>query len=280
MSHIKTTLAKYKLRAKKRLGQNFLKHRQSLQIIADHLQITENDHLLEIGAGIGNLSVFIAKGAKKFYALEKDPAYEQILKDTLGKFKNAEIIIKDILKFDISSIFKGERLKITGNLPFYITSPILNHLLNHKEHINSILITVQHEVAQRIIAQPGTKDYGRLSCLLQFYTKPTLLEIFPRELFYPKPNVDSALVDLKILDKPLIKVASEKVFFAVVKTIFSHRRKTLLNSLLTGDLGIKKEKLIEILGQVNISGAIRGEQLSLAEIGKFADAICVYKKAY
>ncbi|MFH2138730.1 MAG: 16S rRNA (adenine(1518)-N(6)/adenine(1519)-N(6))-dimethyltransferase RsmA [Candidatus Omnitrophota bacterium] len=273
MSQPSAVLAKYKVRPKKRLGQNFLDDENALNQIASAAGISKEDHVLEIGAGIGNLSILLAEKAGKFYALEKDNSLEKILKKTLVKSDNSKIIISDILQFNLDSIYKDKKLIVVGNLPYYITSPILLHLIKQKTCIKTILITVQKEVAKRITASAGNKDYGRLSCLLQFYAKAELLEIFPKRLFIPQPNVDSALVKLDILDSPSIDVKSEEMFFKVVKAIFSHRRKTLLNSMLaSGSLGLSKEVLGKTLEQHGISPAIRGEQLSLKEIGKLADA--------
>ncbi|RKY34448.1 MAG: ribosomal RNA small subunit methyltransferase A, partial [Candidatus Omnitrophota bacterium] len=247
MFPLKNVLAKYNLRTKKRLGQNFLKNIQSLQAIINTAKITDTEHILEIGAGIGNLSTLIAQKAGRFYVLEKDIAFKHVLNDSLSKYTNTKIIFSDILKFDLKTIYTNKKLKIIGNLPFYITSPILKHLINQKEYIQTILITIQKEVAQRIIARENTKSYGRLSCFLQFYTIPKLHLIFQKKDFYPIPKVDSALLELKILDTPAIKVQSEKIFFNVVNAIFSLRRKTLLNALIGSPLQIKKTPMQNIL---------------------------------
>ncbi|MCP4650906.1 MAG: ribosomal RNA small subunit methyltransferase A [PVC group bacterium] len=274
MSQPQAVLAKHKLRPKKRLGQNFLSDEESLQLIADNTGLSKKNHILEIGAGIGNLSVLLAKTAEKFYALEKDRSLKKPLTETLKPFNNTEIIFADILEFNLKTIFKDTPLIVVGNLPYYITSPILIKLIEQKEYIQTILITIQKEVAQRIVSPPGKKNYGRLSCLLQFYTEPQLLEIFPKKLFYPRPEVDSALVRLDILEKPSIDVLCEKTFFRTVKSAFAQRRKTLLNSLAgSGGLCLTKEDLKTILESLNIKPNIRGEQLSLKELGKLSDEI-------
>ncbi|MFH1460726.1 MAG: 16S rRNA (adenine(1518)-N(6)/adenine(1519)-N(6))-dimethyltransferase RsmA [Candidatus Omnitrophota bacterium] len=273
MSHITNVLGKHKLRIKKRLGQNFLQDPHALQFIADSAGINHQDPVLEIGAGIGNLSIYLAEKTGSFFALEKDLTLKPALSAALKSFTNTKIIFKDILKFKLPDIYSGKKLKIIGNLPYYITTPVIINLIEQKQYINLILITVQKEVAQRIIASPGKKDYGRLSCLLQYHTQPEILKIFPKHLFFPKPKVDSALVKLKILDSPSVKVKNEEMFFRVIQAIFSHRRKTLLNSLLTGSLQLNKDQLINILDSVNISPSIRGEKLSLSEIGKISDKI-------
>ena len=187
MFPIKTVLGKYKLRPTKKLGQNFLISEEALQTIVDALDIKKDDVVLEIGAGIGNLSALIAAKAKTFYCIEKDKRFNKILKKVLEQFSDSTIIFTDILKFDLAAISQNKRIKIVGNLPFYITSPILKHLISQREYIDTILITVQKEVANRIIALPGNKDYGRLTCLLQFFTKPKLIDNFPKNLFYSIP---------------------------------------------------------------------------------------------
>ncbi|MBI4846547.1 MAG: ribosomal RNA small subunit methyltransferase A [Candidatus Omnitrophica bacterium] len=273
MSRTANILAKYKLRSKKSLGQHFLCNDEALTRISG-ISCCANDHVLEIGAGIGNLSINLAKKAFRFYALEKDPHLEPILRETLRDFPNTKLIFKDILQFELKEIFEGKKLKVVGNLPYYITSPIITTLIEQRRYIDTITVTIQKEVAERIVAVPGTKDYGRLSVLAQFYAKTQLIEIFPRYFFLPPPAVDSELVQLKILEKPFIEVKSEKLFFNVVKAAFSQRRKTLLNSLLSNpSIGIKKEILKEILAKINIPSSIRGERLSLEEFAKLAQAI-------
>ena len=273
MSRTQSILAKHRIRPKKRLGQNFLFDESALYSIVKAADITSEDRVLEIGAGIGNLSAFIAEKAGTFYALEKDASLKKILTENLSPFTNTQIIFADILDFGLASPAQGKKLKIIGNLPYYITSPILLRLIEQKNFIESILITVQKEVAQRIVAKPGTKDYGRLSCLLQFHCEASILAQFSRRQFTPRPDVDSTLVRLRILEKPSVNVVSEQIFFQTVKAIFAQRRKTLLNGLCAGNFGLEREKLKEILQEVNIDAGIRGEKLSLAEIGKLSDKI-------
>ncbi len=276
MSRTTNILANYNIRAKKRLGQNFLNDGNSLHLIADTARITKDDCVLEIGSGIGNLSVLLAPKAGHFYTIEKDHALLPILKEALASFNNTQIIRGDILDINLNDISQGKKLKVIGNLPFYITSGILIHLINQKEFIDSILITIQKEVAERITACPGTKNFGRLSCLLQFHTKPQIIEIFPKNLFSPQPKVDSALIHLSILKKPSIAVKSQETFFNVVKAIFSQRRKTLINSFLGSNiLNLKKEELLDILKTLKINPLTRAEQLSLTQIGEIADKIYV-----
>lgn len=266
-------LSENKVRAKKRLGQNWLCNDQALESIVRCADLSDSDCVLEIGAGIGNLSSLIAPRAGEFYALEKDTSLKKILNKELAGFLNTKIIFSDILKFDLGSIFNGKKIKVIGNLPYYITSPILLHLIGQRQYIESIVITVQKEVAERIAAAPGSKDYGRLSCLLQYHAKTELIEIFPRHFFTPRPEVDSALVKMILLDEPSVKVKDEKIFFQVIKAIFLQRRKTLLNGLSNAGWKLAKKEISDILHGLNIEPSIRGEQLSLSEIGKISDAL-------
>ena len=273
MSLTKTLMIEEKIRAKKRMGQNFLINTQALETIIETAELKKTDCVFEIGSGTGNLSELIALHPEQFHTIEKDLSFKKILNKKLSCFKNTNIFFGDILKFDLKKIFSGKRIKIIGNLPYYITSPILLYLLDQKEYIENIVITVQKEVAERIVAPPGNKDYGRLSCLLQYYTNAQLIDIFPRHFFMPKPEVDSALIKLQILKKPSITVNDEKIFFKIVKAIFAQRRKTLLNGLSNAGWDIKKNEIAMILSKVNISPSIRGEMLSLTEIGSISDAI-------
>jgi 16S rRNA (adenine1518-N6/adenine1519-N6)-dimethyltransferase len=273
MSRIKSILTKHKIHAKKRLGQNFLIDEAALKSIVSCAGISKKDTVVEIGPGIGNLSVLLAEKAGKFYAVEKDKRLENVLRKSLKPYSYSRIFIADFLKFDISEIFKEKKIKIIGNLPYYITTPILNKLIENRRYIDIILVTVQKEVAQRITASPGKKDYGRLSCLAQFYTQAEIAEIFPKSMFFPKPEVDSALVKFKILDKPSIAVKSEKIFFQTVKAIFGQRRKTLLNSLANSGWPLNKSDISRVLDTLGIDNGIRGEKLSLSEIGRIADSI-------
>jgi 16S rRNA (adenine1518-N6/adenine1519-N6)-dimethyltransferase len=273
MSRIQSILAKYNFRAKKRLGQNFLHDEQALRFLVDAACITGKDHVLEIGAGIGNLSALIAAKAGKLYALEKDRALEPMLRQALEKFPGTLVVFEDILAFDLKSIAAGKKLKIIGNLPYYITSPILVTLIEQKQYIDSIFITVQKEVAERIIARPGTKDYGRLSCLMQYHTKPTILRILPKECFFPTPQVDSAFLQLEVPKKPSISVKNEQHFFQVVKAAFAQRRKTLLNALHAGPWQKSKQEIKDMLRGLGIPAESRGEQLTLTQIGSISDAL-------
>ena len=243
MSRIKNILKSNHIRPKKRFGQNFLADEQSLELVTRSAKLNTSDCVLEIGSGIGNLSALIAPLVGEFYALEKDRFLKKTLSQQLSEFTNTTIILADILKFDLKNIFKGKKIKIIGNLPYYITSPILLHPIEQKEYIDSICITVQKEVAQRIVSGPGNKNFGRLSCLLQYYTKAQLIEIFPRDFFIPRPDVDSALIRLKILEKPSIDVIDEKMFCQVVKAIFRQRRKTLLNGLSNAGWKLDKNEI-------------------------------------
>jgi len=274
MSHIKNTLAKFNFRPKKRLGQNFLLDSKALETICDTACGNSPGIILEIGAGIGNLSILLAQKTEKLYLVEKDSAFAPILNDTLKNYANTKMFFSDILDFDLKSIFDGRKITIVGNLPYYITSPILFHLLSQKDMIDRIIITVQKEVGLRIVAKPGTKDFGRLSCVMQFYTAPRLVEIFPRRLFSPAPAVDSSLLELKVLERPSVEVKSEEQFLILIKTMFQHRRKTLLNGIIAaGGMNLSKETMLQAIKAADIEPMIRAEQIGLAEMARLADEI-------
>ncbi|MCM8812997.1 MAG: 16S rRNA (adenine(1518)-N(6)/adenine(1519)-N(6))-dimethyltransferase RsmA [Candidatus Omnitrophica bacterium] len=278
MFRTKTAAGKHaRRRPKKRFGQHFLRDETALAQIIAAADISPADTVLEIGAGLGALSVRIAQqNPRAFIALEKDRDLIAALKNKLNAFPHTAVVQDDILNIPLAPLAAENRLKIIGNLPYYITSPILTRLIDARACIDVIIVTVQKEVAQRIVAAPGTKAFGRLSCLIQYYTQPELLQIFPRRLFQPPPQVDSALVRLRILPRPSVAVRSETAFFSIIQAIFTHRRKTLLNSLLAyGGLGLNRAQSENILDHARIAPACRGEQLPLSDIARLSDCAAV-----
>ncbi|OIO78821.1 MAG: 16S rRNA (adenine(1518)-N(6)/adenine(1519)-N(6))-dimethyltransferase [Candidatus Omnitrophica bacterium CG_4_8_14_3_um_filter_43_15] len=265
-----------KIRPIKKLGQNFLRNENILQRIAAAAQLDNNDIVLEIGAGTGNLTKYLCEKTKFVYAVEKDARLCKIAEENLRRYKNVKIICKDILKIDMGSGFEPDPIsidrpfKIIGNLPYYITTPIIFHLLVQKKYINDIIIMVQKEVAQRIIAKPGGKDYGILSCSVQFHAKPKILFNVIKAAFRPQPKVDSSVLKLKILEKPAVAIKDEKLFFNIIKAAFGKRRKMLRSSL--AGL-ITKDKLTDILAKSGIDETRRAETLSLEEFAKILDKL-------
>ena len=275
-AEIKRIASRYGFVFKKGLGQNFLSSQSVLEEIADSAEI-ENEGVIEIGPGFGVLTNELAKRAEKVLALEIDERLIPILRDTLSEYDNVKVINKDVLKTDIAELIKSEfgdkRVSVAANLPYYITTPIITSLIENRLPLKNLVVMIQKEVADRITAQPGTKDYGAISVLCQFYTKPELICNVGAELFVPPPKVDSAVVKMAFRDEPAVEVKDEKMFFRTVKAAFSQRRKTLLNCL-AANFPINKSDLTQIMESVDISPSRRGETLSLEEFAKLAEAIC------
>lgn len=275
-AEIKRIASRYGFVFKKGLGQNFLSSQSVLEEIADAAEI-ENEGVIEIGPGFGVLTNELAKRAEKVLALEIDERLIPILRDTLSEYDNVKVINKDVLKTDIAELIKSEfgdkRVSVAANLPYYITTPIITSLIENRLPLKNLVVMIQKEVADRITAQPGTKDYGAISVLCQFYTKPELICNVGAELFVPPPKVDSAVVKMAFRDKPAVEVKDEEMFFRTVKAAFSQRRKTLLNCL-AANFPINKSDLTQIMESVDISPSRRGETLSLEEFAKLAEAIC------
>lgn len=258
----------------KGLGQNFLLDPVVLDKIADAADI--DDGVLEVGPGFGVLTKRLCETGKKVVSVEIDKRLIPVLDFTLAEFDNVKIIEKDILKTDVKALineeFDGKKISVAANLPYYITTPIITKLIEEKLPIKNIVVMVQKEVAERIAAKPGKKDYGAISVLCQYYTNPRLVTIVPKGSFYPAPKVDSAVLCMEVQDKPNVDVLDEKLFFKVVRSAFAQRRKTLLNCLASG-FSLGKDILSEILLSVGISPDVRGEKLGLCEFGKIADAL-------
>lgn len=272
-STIKIIKEKYGFRLSKSLGQNFLTDKNIIDKIIDASDITSDDLVIEIGPGIGVLTAEAAEKAKKVIAIEIDKNLIPILNDTLAEYDNVEIINDDVLKVDLNQIIKQancKKVRIIGNLPYYITTPIIMGILEKGIHADSITIMMQKEVAERIKASPGGKTYGALSVAVQYYCTVENVAIVPKEVFVPVPKVDSAVLRLNIRkDKP-VSLLDERMFFKCIKAGFGQRRKTLQNSLMTlGD--ISKEQVKASLESVGIDGIRRAETLSLEEFAKMAN---------
>lgn len=272
-------LQKYNFRLQKKFGQNFLIDNNILEKIIDAAQVTQEDCVLEIGPGIGTMTRCLAERAKKVVAVEIDKNLIPILQETLMDHPNVTVVHSDILKVDINHIVEeengGRPIKVVANLPYYITTPIIMALFENHIAIQSITIMVQKEVADRMQAGPGSKDYGALSLAVQYYAKPEVITKVPASCFMPKPNVDSTVIRLTKYERPPVEVKSEAYLFAVIRASFNQRRKTLVNGLVNADkLGVNKEKIIEILGQMGLPPAMRGEALTLAQFAELSNALC------
>ncbi|MCK1211297.1 16S rRNA (adenine(1518)-N(6)/adenine(1519)-N(6))-dimethyltransferase RsmA [Streptococcus uberis] len=265
---------------KKSFGQNFLTDTNILQKIVDTAEIDRNVNVIEIGPGIGALTEFLAENAAEVMAFEIDDRLIPILADTLRDFDNVQVINQDILKSDLQSQIKQFKnpdlpLKVVANLPYYITTPILMHLIESKIPFQEFVVMMQREVADRISAEPNTKAYGSLSIAVQYYMTAKVAFIVPKTVFVPAPNVDSAILKMVRRPEPLIEVTDEDFFFRVAKVGFVHRRKTLWNNL-TSHFGKTEEikaKLTQALELADIKPSIRGEALTIPQYGKLADAL-------
>lgn len=274
-AYIKEIISRYGFEFSKALGQNFLIDGNILRKIVDSGDIGPEDYVLEIGPGIGTLTEELALRAKKVVAVELDNRLLPILDDTLEKYKNIEIIHGDILKVDVEKLidekFEGGPIKVVANLPYYVTTPIISKLIEDNLNIESIIVMVQKEVAERMAAGPGGKEYGSLSVFINFYSHPEIILKVPKTVFMPQPKIDSAVIKLNIR-KDLPDVDPDK-FSKIVKAAFSKRRKTILNSLSTYGFNIEKEEIIEALNKANIDLKSRAENLSLEDFAKISKTL-------
>lgn len=280
-STIRQIKDKHGFRLSKSLGQNFLTDKNIIDKIIEESFITEDDLVIEIGPGIGTLTAEAAQRAKKVIAVEIDQNLIPILEETLAGYSNIQILNQDILKTDLAQViaFEGEEIKgvkIIGNLPYYITTPIIMKLLEDGVPADSITVMMQKEVADRIQSGPGTKTYGAISVAVQYYCTIEQVAAVPKEVFIPQPKVDSTVLRLDIRKKRPIELIDEKVFFSCVKSGFGQRRKTLLNSM-NGVCGLGKEAVKEILQSAGIDPIRRAETLSLAEFGRIANRVAKYE---
>jgi 16S rRNA (adenine1518-N6/adenine1519-N6)-dimethyltransferase len=280
-STIREIKHKHDFKLSKSLGQNFLTDKNIIEKIILAPAISKNDIVIEIGPGIGGLTSEAAEKAAKVIAIEIDRGLIPILKGTLKEYENIEIINKDILKTDINDLveqnreYKGKKIecvKIIGNLPYYITTPIIMKILEDGVKAESITIMMQREVADRLKAPPGSKIYGAISVVVQYYCEVNHIVNVPKEVFIPQPKVDSSVLRLDIRKEKPVKLKDEKVFFQCVKYGFGQRRKTLLNAL-TGVMGASKEEVSTILAKVGIDDRRRAETLSIEEFAKIANEL-------
>jgi 16S rRNA (adenine1518-N6/adenine1519-N6)-dimethyltransferase len=271
---------KYGFSFKKSLGQNFLIDTNILRKIVDAANLTNTSGAIEIGPGIGALTEQLARNSKKVVAFEIDQRLLPILADTLSPYDNVKIIHEDILKADVKTIIENEfkdtsDIMVVANLPYYVTTPIIMKLLEEQTPVRGLVVMLQKEVADRMAAKPGTKEYGSLSIAVQYYTQPETVMIVPKTVFVPQPNVDSAVIRLTRREKPPVDVKDESFFFTITRSSFAQRRKTLLNNLTSQltDGKLKKEEIIQALNESGIEPSRRGETLSLEEFGRLSDAL-------
>lgn len=276
----RAVLERHDFTFKKSFGQNFLTDTNILQKIVDTAEIDKHVNVIEIGPGIGALTEFLAENAAEVMAFEIDERLMPILADTLQEFENVKIINEDILKSDLQARIKEFSnpelpIKVVANLPYYITTPILMHLIESRIPFSEFVVMMQREVADRISAQPNSKSYGSLSIAVQYYMTAKVAFIVPRTVFVPAPNVDSAILKMTRRDKPAVEVKDEPFFFKVSKASFTHRRKTLWNNLAScfGKSDEIKTRLEIALNNADLSPNVRGEALDLQEFSRLSDSL-------
>ncbi len=270
-------LQKYNYNIKKQYGQNFLISEGVLEDIIDKSGITADDLVLEIGPGIGTLTQYLAEKARAVVAVEIDKTLLPILADTLSDYDNVTVINDDILKVDITSIADehndGRPIKVVANLPYYITTPIVMGLLEGDAPIESITVMVQKEVADRMQCGPGSKDYGALSLAVGYYADAKVILSVSPDCFMPQPKVGSSVIRLDIYSEPPVRVKDHKYMFRLIRASFNMRRKTLVNGLMGGSLGLTREKIEDALEEMGLNRTIRGEALTLEQFALLSDIL-------
>lgn len=271
-------LQRHDFHFRKKFGQNFLIDPHVLDKIIEAAGIGKEDFVLEIGPGIGTLTQYLCERAGKVLAVEIDPKLIPILQETLSGYDNIEIIHGDILKQDIQGIadrYNGGRpVKVVANLPYYITTPIIMELFESHVPLENVTVMVQKEVAERMQAQPGTKEYGALSLAVQYYARPYLAANVPPNCFMPRPAVGSAVIRLDCLSRTPVAVKDEKLMFRLIRASFNQRRKTLQNGLTNSSgLDFSKEEIRQAIQAVGLDPAIRGERLGLEQFAALADEL-------
>ena len=269
---------RYNFQLSRSLGQNFITDRSIIERIVEGAGVGENDLVIEIGPGIGVLTAEAAEAAARVIAVEIDSKLIPILSETLAEYDNIKVINQDILKTDVNKIIEEEKaagnftgaVRIIGNLPYYITTPIIMGLLESGVKADSITVMMQKEVADRIKASPGSKTYGAISAAVQYYCIVAQIASGPKEVFGPRPKVDSAVLNLHIRKEKPVELTDEKMFFACIRSGFGQRRKTLLNSL-TGTAGLSKEDIRNILSTAGIDPVRRAETLNMEEFAAIAN---------
>ena len=276
----KYLMKKYNVSANKNLGQNFLIDEDTVETIVEASEINKDDLVIEIGPGLGTLTSYLLQNAGKVIAIELDYKMIQILNERFTLYNNLEIINQDVLKLNLNDIIKKEKeenkfknVKVVANLPYYITTPIIMNLLEKELDLDLITIMIQKEVAERIVAKPGSKYSGAITYSVYYYSEPTSVKIVPNTSFIPSPKVDSEVIKLQIRKKPIVEVKDKNIFFNIIKNSFMQRRKTLVNSLSNSPYFSSKEEIKKILKKLNIDENIRGEKLSIQEFANIANSL-------
>lgn len=281
LKRIKEYMEKYKFHPKKRLGQNFLVDQNINNLISKSLYLEKGEAIFEIGTGLGALTLTLIPAAQHVFTIEKDTRLKPILAEILLPYRNSvTVLYQDFLTFDLAYFFHQKKQegyqieKLVGNLPYSISLPLLRKIMEMKNLLKIAVVLVQKEVAERMLAQPGGKNYGLLSVMSQYYTKVEKIHLISPTVFFPKPEVESLLIRINFLKEPNIKVPDEALFFDLVRAIFQHRRKTLNNTLkLFFKERLEKNFLNKVLAEANLNPNRRGETLSLEDLALLTKAI-------
>lgn len=277
---VKALCEKYGFRFKKGLGQNFLIDERVVEDTIAGTGITKNTSVIEIGPGFGSLTQSLLEAAKEVTAIELDSNLIPVLSNLFGSSENFHLINADVLKTDLNPLILNEDTVVVANLPYYITTPIVSALLEKRYPFKSITVMVQKEVAKRMVATCREKDYGALSCMIDYYTDASILRDVKPHCFTPQPGVDSSVVLMKLLKTPKVSPKNETVYFKTVKAVFLQRRKTLLNGLSnSGFFSQSKEEIASLLETLGYSPSVRGETLSIQDFCRISDQLSLPKKA-
>lgn len=267
-------LSTHGLRPKKRWGQCFLIDRNILGKVVEAGELRAGDRVLEIGAGVGVLTAALAERCRRVIAVEIDPQLFQILQEELGGREQVVLVQRDILELELEPLLQGGRWKVIANLPYYLATPLLTRLLMSHRHFSLLLVMVQQEVAERLTASPGEKTYGSLTVLCQYHADIDIVARVSRNAFYPAPQVDSALVRLRVLPTPRVRPKDPDLYFRLVRAAFAYRRKTLINALTrAGWIPVDRQRLAAIVEGARIDPHRRGETLTLQEFQVLADQL-------
>jgi len=271
-------LKKYQFTFQKKFGQNFLIDTHVLDKIINAAEITKEDMVIEIGPGIGTMTQYLAQAAREVVAVEIDRMLIPILEETLGEYSNVSILNEDILKVDLVKLVKEQNedrpVKVVANLPYYITTPIVMKLFESHVPIKSVTVMVQKEVARRMQARPGTKDYGALSLAVQYYARPYIAANVPPNCFMPRPAVGSAVIRLERYEEPPVEAKDEQLMFRLIRASFNQRRKTLVNGLMnSAGLEFSKAEILEAFTEIGLDPDVRGETLSLQQFAGLSNQL-------
>lgn len=281
LEETKYLMKKYKIKANKSLGQNFLIDDTVIEDIVSGANIGEDDMVIEIGPGLGSMTALLVERAKKVICVELDKKMIEILNDRFIAYNNIELINDDVLKLDLNNLIKQEKeqnqikeVKIVANLPYYITTPIIMKLLEENLDIESITVMIQKEVADRLIEIPSGKNTGAITYTVYYYCESEKIREVENTCFIPMPEVTSEVINLKLRKEPAVKIENKKVFFNIIKSAFMQRRKTLLNALVNTGVFKSKEEGIEILKKLNLKEDIRAEKLTIEDFARISNYFC------